>query len=84
MMRLVSPRLMIAFLWTGLHVAIARGASGHRVFFPHAWPPHLDDDDQAADMHHQWDDEGGSTGEAPRGWPLRHARKILTGLIVPS
>src|SRR5215831_10762696 len=61
-MRLVSLTLMIAFLWTTMHVVVDHGASGHAVFFPHACPPHLDDDDQAADVHHQHADEGEPAG----------------------
>src|SRR5512138_2259531 len=69
MMRVVSLGLMIAFLVTALHVVIDHGASGagHVVFFPHACPPHLDDDDQVADVHHQQDNEGEHTGEHHAG-----------------
>src|SRR5712691_4048396 len=68
-MRLVSLTLMIAFLWTTMHVVVDHGASGegHGVFFPHACPPHLHDDDQAADRHHQQDDEGDHASEPHAG-----------------
>src|SRR4029450_8529901 len=57
-MRAVSLGLMLAFLVTALHVVVDHGASGpgHGVFFSHACPPHLHDDDHAADMQHQHDD----------------------------
>ena len=69
MMRLVSLGLMIAFLVTALHVVVDHGVSGegHVVFFPHACPPHLGDHDQAADVHHQKDDEGEPAGEHHAG-----------------
>jgi hypothetical protein len=68
-MRVVSLGLMIAFLVTALHVVVDHGASGegHGVFFSHACPPHLDDDDQAADMHHQQDDGDEHAGEPHAG-----------------
>src|SRR6266446_4973347 len=68
-MRLVSLTLMIAFLWTTMHVVVDHGASGegHSVFFPHACPPHLHDDDQATDMHHQQGDEGEHASEPHAG-----------------
>jgi hypothetical protein len=57
-MRLLSLGLIIAFLWTTMHVVVDHGASGegHGVFFPHACPSHLHEDDHAVDMHHQHDD----------------------------
>jgi hypothetical protein len=68
-MRVVSLGLMIAFLVTALHVVVDHGASGegHGVFFSHACPPHLDDDDQATDMHHQHDDEDEHASEPHAG-----------------
>ena len=58
LMRLLSLGLIIAFLWTTMHVVVDHGASGggHGVFFPHACLPHLHEDDQAADVPHQHDD----------------------------
>jgi len=54
-MRLMSLGLIIAFLWTAMHVVVDHGASGegHVVFFPHACPPHLHDDEgeRASEPH---------------------------------
>src|SRR4029434_7632628 len=57
-MRLISLGLIIAFFWTTMHVVVDHGAcrEGHGVFFPHASPSHLHEDDHAVDMHHQRDD----------------------------
>src|SRR5262245_38424407 len=57
-MRLISLGLIIALLWTTMHVVVDHGASGegHGVFFLHAYPSHLHEDDRAVDMHHQQDD----------------------------
>jgi len=57
-MRLISLGLIIAFLWTTMHVVVDHGAGGegHGVFFPHASPSHLHEDDHAVDMHHQQED----------------------------
>ena len=66
-MRLISLSLILAFLWTTMHVVVDHGASGegHGVFFLHACPPHLDDDNHAVDMHHQQDD-GDEHASTPR------------------
>jgi hypothetical protein len=68
-MRLMSLGLIIAFLWTTMHVVVDHGASGEGrfVLLPHACPPHLDGDGQAADMHHQQDDEGEPASEPHTG-----------------
>src|SRR4029450_9988687 len=68
-MRAVSLGLMLAFLVTALHVVVDHGASGagHGVFFAHACPPHLHDDDHAVDMQHQQDDEDEPASEPHAG-----------------
>src|SRR4029450_299164 len=70
-MRVVSLGLMLAFLMTALHVVVDHGASGagHGVFFPHACPPHLHDDDHAADGHHHQDDGDEPASEPHAGHP---------------
>jgi hypothetical protein len=68
-MRVVSLGLMMAFLVTALHVVVDHGASGegHGVFFSHACPPHLHDDDHTADMPHHQDDKGEHASASPTG-----------------
>jgi hypothetical protein len=68
-MRLISLGLIIAFLWTTMHVVVDHGASGegHGVFFPHAYPSHLHEDDHAVDMHHQQDDGDEHASEPSAG-----------------
>src|SRR5215831_8121340 len=62
----LSLGLIIAFLWTTMHVVVDHGTSGegHGVFFPHASPSHLHEDDHAVDMHHQ-QDNGDEHASAP-------------------
>src|SRR5919202_1519848 len=73
LMRLLSLGLIIAFLWTTMHVVVDHGASGegYGVVFPHASPPHLHDDDHAVDMPHQ-QNEGHAQVSAPHAGH-RHA-----------
>ena len=72
-MRSISLGLIIAFLWTTMHAVVDHGTSGegHEVFFPHASPSDLHEDDHAIDMHHQQDD-GDEHASAPHAGH-RHA-----------